>query len=99
MAGAPRRAAFPDWTRLLAALGILCLVPLGSAITFRAATSTASDAEVNPSSSATVTLATPPVAGDFLVAYLAVRGGTGTTITPPTGWTLVSRTDQGTTIS
>jgi hypothetical protein len=39
------------------------------------------------------------VAGDFLIAQITVRGGTGTTITPPSGWTLVRRDDNGTTLA
>lgn len=34
-----------------------------------------------------------------MIAAIAVRGGSGTTITPPTGWNLIRRIDNGTTIS
>ena len=36
--------------------------------------------------------------GDFLLATIVVDGGTNTSITPPTGWTLVRRTDNSTNI-
>ena len=37
-------------------------------------------------------------ANDVLIAQIAVRGGTSTTITPPAGWTLVRLDNQSTTI-
>ena len=37
--------------------------------------------------------------GRIAVAELAVSGGSGTTVTPPTGFTLLYRVDQGTTVS
>lgn len=33
--------------------------------------------------------------GDILIATVANRGGTASTVTPPTGWTLILRTDKG----
>ncbi len=50
------------------------------------------------SATTTLDLAVPAgiVVNDFLVAQVAVRGGTGTTITPPAGWTLIRR-DNATT--
>jgi hypothetical protein len=41
---------------------------------------------------------TKTAAGDFLVAGITVNGGTGVTITPPSGWTLIRRTDNGTNV-
>lgn len=38
-------------------------------------------------------------AGDLMVAAISVRGGTGTSITPPTDWNLLRRDDSGTTLS
>ena len=46
-----------------------------------------------------LTFTSGTTAGNFLVAAIAVRGGSGVTITPPTGWSLVRRIDNGTTIS
>ncbi|HMC68209.1 MAG TPA: hypothetical protein VKJ07_03565, partial [Mycobacteriales bacterium] len=48
----------------------------------------------------TFTINTPSgaAANDVLVASITYSGGTGTTITAPAGWTLVKRTDNGTTI-
>ncbi len=37
--------------------------------------------------------------GQFLIAGIAVDGGSGTTVTPPAGWTLIRRTDNGTNVS
>ncbi|MFN8121538.1 MAG: choice-of-anchor C family protein [Thermoleophilia bacterium] len=37
------------------------------------------------------------VANDLLLAQVAVDGGSGTTITAPAGWTLIGRTDVGST--
>src|SRR5262245_32203263 len=61
-------------------------------IAFRAVTTLAQAA------STTVTLTVPAgvVSGDLLLAVLHVGGGTGTTITPPAGWELVLRTNDGT---
>jgi hypothetical protein len=39
------------------------------------------------------------VANDVLLAQITVRGGTGTTITAPAGWTLVRRDDSTTTLA
>jgi hypothetical protein len=39
------------------------------------------------------------VANDVLLAQITVRGGTGTTITAPAGWTQVRRDDSGTTLA
>ncbi|PIR73959.1 MAG: hypothetical protein COU35_04865 [Candidatus Magasanikbacteria bacterium CG10_big_fil_rev_8_21_14_0_10_47_10] len=50
----------------------------------------------------TVTASWPSAttAGNFLVAIVAVRGGSGTTITPPSGgWILATRSNNGTNIS
>jgi hypothetical protein len=37
--------------------------------------------------------------GHFLVAGITVDGGSGTTITPPAGWTLIRRTDNSTNVA
>jgi hypothetical protein len=62
------------------------------AIAFRAVTTLAQAA----ATTVTLTVPTGVVAGDLLLAVLHVGGGTGTTITPPTGWELVLRTNDGT---
>jgi hypothetical protein len=36
------------------------------------------------------------VANDVMIAQVTVRGGTGTTLTPPAGWSLVRRDNRGT---
>ncbi|MDO8432905.1 MAG: hypothetical protein Q7S58_10910 [Candidatus Binatus sp.] len=36
---------------------------------------------------------------DLMIAEIAVRGGTGTIITPPTGWTLVRRDNSGSSVA
>jgi hypothetical protein len=53
------------------------------------------------SSGTTLTLTAPEDVeiGDLLLAAVQVAGGTGITITPPSGWDLVLRTDQTTTQS
>lgn len=52
-------------------------------------------------SSPSVILARPggTVAGDVLVVGISVSGGSATTITSPSGWTLIRRTDNSTTSS
>ena len=49
-----------------------------------------------------VTYPTGTAANDVLVVCVTVRGGTGTTITPPTAngtWTLLNRSNSGTTLA
>ncbi|MCC6831102.1 MAG: choice-of-anchor C family protein [Thermoleophilia bacterium] len=48
---------------------------------------------------ASIAIAVPPgtEADDLLLAQVAADGGAGTTITPPAGWTLIGRTDTGST--
>jgi Concanavalin A-like lectin/glucanases superfamily/PA14 domain len=43
--------------------------------------------------------AAPTAPGNLLVASVSCLGGTGTTITAPAGWTVVTRVDNGTTIA
>lgn len=45
----------------------------------------------------TLTFATPAgtVAGDAMIAQVAVRGGAATTVSPPVGWLLVNARDNG----
>jgi hypothetical protein len=65
------------------------------AIVFRGAAATGNGGAT------TLSIAKPAgvVAGDVLVAQIAVRGGTGTTITAPGGWTSVRRENRLTTIA
>jgi len=42
---------------------------------------------------------TSTAANDVMIAHISVRGGTGATITPPAGWTLIRRNDSGTTLA
>ena len=41
---------------------------------------------------------TSTAVGDFLVAGITVNGGSGVTIMPPAGWTLIRRTNNGTNV-
>ena len=60
------------------------------------ATSTSAVTSLTLTRSALATLA----ASDVLLAQLSIRGGTGVTISAvPSGWTLVSRTNQGTSVA
>ncbi len=69
-------------------------VPGAAAPSFRAAASRARGGDVD------ITILRPAgvVADDVMVASIAVRGGSSTTITPPAGWTTVNIIDNGTTI-
>lgn len=51
------------------------------------------------STSLTITKPTNTASGDFLFATIAVDGGSGNTITPPSGWTLELRTNDGTALA
>src|SRR5688572_3963459 len=75
-------------------IAVLAAVPQAAALTFHAGGTFGN-------TSATVTLTAPAstLANDVLIAGIAFRGGSGTSIAAPPGWTLISRTDSGTTIS
>lgn len=67
--------------------------PVSAAIAFR------SVATVNNGAGSTTVVITKPtgvVANDVMIAHIAVRGGTGVTITPPAGWTLIDSLDNST---
>ncbi len=83
------------WARALALVAMLVLVwPLQAAITFvGSATVPASGA---PTSSVTVGVPGGVAAGDLMLAQIAVRGGTGVTITAPAGWTGILQGTNGT---
>ena len=68
------------------------------AIVFQAAASAANAAA--PTSPATLTINAPAgvSANDLMVAQIAVNGGTDTTVTAPSGWTLIRRTDNTTNV-
>ena len=68
------------------------------AIIFDAATSGANTSA--PASPAALTINVPAgvAANDLLVAQVVVNGGTSSTITPPTGWTLTRRTNNTTSV-
>jgi hypothetical protein len=91
----PTRSRGPAW--MVTALLLLALPAseAGAAIAYRDDSSTS----VNTATSINATRPAGTLADDVMVAAIAVRGGTGTTITPPLGWTLVRRTDSTTTIS
>src|SRR5512135_373850 len=63
---------------------------------FYVASTSANGASV---SSLAINVPTGVAAYDVMVASISVSGGTGTTITPPAGWTLVSRVDSTTTLA
>src|SRR4051794_40587514 len=66
-----------------------------AAISFRASATNS----VNTATSLTITKPTGVVANDVLVAAISARGGTGTTITAPAGWTLIRRDDSATVLA
>ena len=66
---------------------------------FRSSTSVAN--QTGGGGTNTVVLSVPAgvVNGDILIATIAVKGGSGTSITAPGGWNLILRTDNSTNIS
>ncbi len=74
------------------ALGMLLVVPQAfAAISF--------GTEANATTTnTTLTISKPAstAAGDILIATIAAHGGSDDTITPPSGWTLILRTNNGT---
>lgn len=75
------------------ALALLLATPLADAVVYGA--STTSETSAN-SATRSVARPTGTGAGQLLLAQVVADGGTGTTITPPSGWTLVKRTDSTT---
>lgn len=71
-------------------------IPGGAAPTFRSAR----EAQNGPGGDIDLTINRPAglAVNDVMVATIAVRGGSGTVITPPAGWTAVNIIDNGTTI-
>ena len=83
---------------LVAGALVAAAAPAGAAITARSGTQSVT---YSASSTRTITLAAPSGAqpGDVLIAAIGIgRSGTDQqpTITPPSGWTLVQRTNDGT---
>jgi hypothetical protein len=92
-----RMSRWRAFRALLTAITMLLALPAAAQISVLS-TSTASSS----SPTSTLTLATPAgvVAGDVLVAQLAIRGGSGVGISgAPPGWILVNRTNSGTTVA
>lgn len=88
-----RRASWPG--RWLAALALLLFAaPLHAAITFVGAATV--PASGGPTTSRVVGVPGGVVAGDLMLAQIAVRGGSGVTITPPIGWTAILVGTHGT---
>src|SRR5712692_8619745 len=80
-----------------AALTTIALVT-SAAVAIPATISFRSDGTGSTSSASdhvTVSMPTGILAGDLLIAQIAVRGGSTTTITPPAGWSLILRTNSG----
>ena len=86
---------------------LLVVVMVGAALNGRLASAAISHRAAiggNNAGGATTLVLTKPsspsaiVAGDVMVAVVTVRGGTGTTITPPSGWNLINSNDSGTSI-
>lgn len=65
-----------------------------AAITYVASTTIPSSGA--PAASIAISVPAGIAVGDLLLAQVAVRGGTGTTVTPPAGWTLVTSGDSTT---
>jgi len=51
-----------------------------------------------PSTTITITKPASTVSGNFLIADITFQGGTTITVTPPAGWTLILRTNNGTSV-
>ncbi len=68
--------------------------PAFAAIAFGSVATTSTVGSAGP----TLVISKPSstASGDFLIAGIQYQGGTGETITAPSGWTLIERTDNGT---
>lgn len=64
------------------------------AVTFRASTS--ANTGSTPASSLTINVPTGTTVGDVLIAAINVDGGTGATVTTPSGWTAEGQSNEGT---
>lgn len=82
-------------------VGWLCLlvfsVPASAAVSFVGATAIPS---VGGAAVASISVDVPAgiAVGDILLAQIAVRGGSDTTVTPPAGWSVVLTHNRGTTL-
>lgn len=74
-------------------VSMMLFQPASAAISFRAA-----GVVHNFTGSTVLTLQKPTgtLQDDVMIAVISVRGGTGTTITPPAGWTLINSNDSTT---
>lgn len=80
--------------RLAVAAVLLAASPATSQIVFQNATTQMTNPTTGDAST-TLTIPAPSsiTAGDFLLAHVAFEKGTDATVTAPSGWTLVDRTD------
>jgi hypothetical protein len=83
--------------KLFLILALLWALPAPAAIAFRAASATV----FIDATTSTLALSAPTgsAANDIELACMYTDGGTGLTVTPPTGWTLVLRENNSTTNS
>ena len=91
--------SFFSLPRTTVGVAVFLVVVFGASVAF-AAISFGSVSTAAPVGAPTTTLVIPApsgiAAGHFLIAGIEYQGGTGETITPPAGWTLIERTDSGT---
>ena len=73
---------------------------LGPTPTFGSAGAAVDNGATPPASNNQLLLPNPAQTanGDFLLATIVVNDGSSTTITPPTGWTLIRRTNDSTNV-
>ncbi|MFZ6014785.1 MAG: peptidoglycan-binding protein [Patescibacteria group bacterium] len=64
-------------------------------INYGSAASAANSSSSGSNATLVINRPTGVSSGSFLIAGLTVNGGNGVTITPPSGWTLIRRTDNG----
>src|SRR5690242_14081779 len=88
--------AFWRTNYFIAFIAIASVLLIASAATADVVFKSYSQNDSSDATSTEVTVDRPAstVAGDFLLANIAVNGGDAANITPPSGWTLISRTDN-----
>ena len=85
----------PILAAVVLAGGLLWSQPAHAVVAIRAASS---GNNAGGAASLSLSMPTGVVVGDVMIALVSIRGGTGTTVTAPSGWTLVDSRDNGTSV-
>src|SRR5438046_695849 len=87
-------------SRPLISVAVVSVFAFASVVFANITVGTATTHASNQVTITNITVSTPTVsAGDLMVANITVNGGTSAIVTPPSGWTLIKRTDNDVSVS